>query len=57
MTEPRRRRPLTPEQVQEKAERRADALVRVAIARISSGTGLPPYRIAAVSGRLLAERD
>jgi hypothetical protein len=58
MSPPPRRRPeLTEAQKQARAERRAERMIRVAILRIGARTALPRFRVAAIFGAIVAERE
>lgn len=53
----RRRRAPTEAGLQARAERRAERQIRLAIARIAARTSLPTFRVAAIFGQIVAERD
>jgi hypothetical protein len=54
---PRRRREPTEAERQARAERRAERMIRLAILRIGTRTALPRFRVAAIFGSIVSERD
>jgi hypothetical protein len=53
----RRRREPTEAERQAKQERQAERLIRLAILRIATRTTLPRFRVAAIFGAIVAERE